>query len=122
VKAEAPPPPPVVAEKPVETGPPPFDLIGSVVGRGASYALLRDHATAKVLRLKPGEEAQGWRVSAIAPRGVSLARDGRSESLALISTSPAGDAPPEVANAGDEDGQPPSVEPRPATPRKGRDR
>ena len=76
-------PPPPVEEKAVVLGPPPFDLIGSVIGARESIALLRNKASIEVLRLRPGEEAEGWRVGAIGLRSVALERDGRKESLAL---------------------------------------
>jgi general secretion pathway protein N len=93
MRAETPPPaPPPVEEKAVALGPPPFDLIGAVVGKRESIALLRNKTTSEVLRLRPGEEAEGWRVGAVGLRSVALERDGRKESLALAGppTDPAG--------------------------------
>ena len=97
MRAETPPPPPPpVEEKAVVLGPPPFDLIGAVVGKRESIALLRNKTTSEVLRLRPGENAEGWRVGAVGLRSVALERDGRKEALALAGppTDPAG---PEVA-------------------------
>jgi general secretion pathway protein N len=68
--------------------PPPFELIGAAVGEGVSYVLLRQRATSKVMRLRPGDDAEGWRVGAIGIRSVVLERDGRSDALALTPTSP----------------------------------
>jgi hypothetical protein len=82
-------PPPAVELTPdvVRAAPtPPFDLVGAVVGENARYALLRQRTTHKVARLRPGDVAEGWRVTAIGIRSVVLERDGRSDSLALTST------------------------------------
>jgi general secretion pathway protein N len=94
-----PPPPPVRVEAPTPeappadekagaVGPPPFDLVGAVVGNGEAFALLRNKATSKVVRLRPGDDADGWRVGAIGVRSVALERDGREESLALAAPQP----------------------------------
>jgi hypothetical protein len=43
------------------------------------------------VRLRPGDEAAGWRVGVVGVRSVSLERDGRTESLALTTLSPGPD-------------------------------
>ncbi len=96
-----PPPPPVVAPEAPETAPglakaappepPPFELIGAVVGEGTAFAILRNRGSNQVVRLRPGEEAAGWRVGVVGLRSVSLERDGRTESLALTTVTPAPD-------------------------------
>ena len=88
-----PPPPAPVAQPeapatPVETPvvasePPPFDLVGAAVGKRDAIALLRNRARGEVVRLRRGEEAEGWRAVSIGLRSVTLERDGRTESLAL---------------------------------------
>jgi general secretion pathway protein N len=85
---EAPDPPPVEA-KPVALEPPPFDLVGAVVGQRASFALLRNRQSNAVVRLRPGDAAMGWRVGAVGVRSVSLERDGRVQSLTLAAPSSA---------------------------------
>jgi len=75
--------PPPTDDHPVALGPPPFDLVGAVVGRDMAIALLRNHATNEVVRLRQGDDADGWRIGAIALRTVTLERDGRTQSLAL---------------------------------------
>ena len=91
VAASAPEPPPV-DERPVALGPPPFDLVGAVVGKDTAIALLRNRTSNEVVRLRQGDDAEGWRVSSIALRAVTLERDGRLQSLALAapSAAPAG--------------------------------
>jgi hypothetical protein len=88
--------------------PPAFDLVGAVVGENIAYALLRDRSTGKILRLRPGDEAGGWRVGGIDARSIELDRDGRRNTLAL--PSPAASAPAAAAanpdDADDGDGPP----------------
>lgn len=103
------PPPPVPVEAPAPPAPeekaavetePPFDLIGAVVGENARWALLRERAGAKVLRLRPGDDAGGWRVDAIEARAVTLKRGGRATVLSLSTAAvPATTPAPEVAGA-----------------------
>lgn len=111
---EAPPPPPVVEVKAVAVvaEPPPFDLVGSVVGAESAFVLLRNKTSSLVVRLRAGEEAEGWRVGEIGLRSVALEREGRHESLALAAPQPTS-AAPEIA--GDPAQVDPSAEP-PAPP------
>jgi general secretion pathway protein N len=88
VAAPAPEPPPDAAPVAVAESPP-FDLVGAVVGKDTAIALLRNRATNQILRLRPGDDAEGWRVATIGSRTVALERDGRTQSLALLATSPA---------------------------------
>lgn len=99
--------------------PPPFDLVGAVVGENARFALLRQRATNKVVRLRPGEVAEGWRVTTIGIRSVVLERDGRSDALALTSTPPTLPPTPAAQIAEEPSDEaprsPPVVGPRPFT-------
>jgi len=88
--------PPQVEEQTAALEPPPFDLIGSVVGKDAAIALLRNKSTNQVVRMRAGDEAEGWRVATIGARTVSLEREGRTQSLALSAPS-AGSEGAEVA-------------------------
>jgi general secretion pathway protein N len=102
-----PPPPPAARieaaprpePSPVVAKPPPFELIGAVVGERESYAVLRRRGSEKATRFRLGDDADGWRVDAIGLRAVTLAREGRTQSLALAPpTTGLGAAPPaEVA-------------------------
>jgi general secretion pathway protein N len=99
--------PPQVEEQTAALEPPPFDLIGAVVGKDAAIALLRNKSTGQVVRMRAGDEAEGWRVATIGSRTVAFERDGRTQSLALAapSAAPAGaevagePEPPESAAA-----------------------
>ena len=71
---------------PAALEPPPFDLVGSVVGKHDAIVLLRNRAKGEVVRLHTGEEAEGWRAVSIGLRSVTLERDGREETLALTAT------------------------------------
>ncbi len=84
-QAPRPEPSPVVAKP----EPPPFELIGAVVGERESYAVLRRRGSEKAARFRLGDDADGWRVGAIGLRSVTLAREGRTQSLALAAP-PAG--------------------------------
>ena len=88
VEAAPSPEPAQVEEKAIVLGPPPFDLVGSVIGEGAAVALLRNRTTNKVVRVKSGDDAEGWRVGAIGLRTVALAHEARKETLALAAPQP----------------------------------
>jgi general secretion pathway protein N len=75
--------PPQVDVKVVSFDPPPLDLIGTVVGEGLSYALIRNRGNAIVVRVRPGDEAEGWQVRTIRVRSISLQREGRENALEL---------------------------------------
>jgi general secretion pathway protein N len=79
----APPPPPIVEAKPAPPAAPPFELLGAVVGERDSFVLLRRQGGAKALRLRAGDEAEGWRVGQIGLRSVTLERNGSERTLAL---------------------------------------
>jgi general secretion pathway protein N len=79
----APPLPTQVEGKVVSFDPPPLDLIGTVVGEGLSYALIRNRGSAIVVRVRPGDETEGWLVRAIRFRSISLQREGRENALEL---------------------------------------
>ena len=84
---------PAPVEKVVVFGPPPFDLIGAVIGRRTALVLLRNRTSGKIERLRQGQESEGWTVDAIGLRSVTLTRDGRTQALALT-------APQAIADAG----------------------
>lgn len=104
VEAAPAPAPVVVEDKPIVLGPPPFDLVGSAIGEGMAFALLRNRATSVVVRVRSGDDAEGWRVGAIGLRTVALAREGRSETLALA-------APQPLAVGAEVAGEPAAAEP-----------
>jgi hypothetical protein len=77
--APAPPPPP--RKKEVE--PPPLSLVGTIVGDDEGFGIFLDHATKEALRLKIGEDYQGWKVRAIQGREVTMEKDQQDAVLTL---------------------------------------
>jgi len=95
------PPPPAVAPVPVAAAPPPrpkpvrverpqLALVGTIAGNEQSFGIFVDQTTKAALRLKIGEEYQGWRLREVAPREVTLEHDEQTTVLSL---------PPPDANA-----------------------
>jgi general secretion pathway protein N len=95
------PPPPAVAPAPVAAAPPPrpkpakverpqLALVGTIAGPEQSFGIFVDQATKTALRLKLGEDYQGWRLRAVASREVTLEHDDQTAVLSL---------PPPEANA-----------------------
>ena len=82
----APPPRP----KPARVERPQLALVGTVAGSEQSFGIFVDQTTKAALRLKIGEEYQGWRLRAVAPREVTLEHDEQTTVLSL---------PPPDANA-----------------------
>lgn len=75
VNAPAPP-------KPVEA-PPPLLLVGAVVGESEAIAIFVNRNDQKVVRLRQGESLDGWSLTEVQPREVTLKQGDRSEVLAL---------------------------------------
>lgn len=88
VEAAPAPEPAPVEEKTIVQEPPPFELVGAVVGKSVAFALLRNRTTAKVVRVRSGDDAEGWQVGEIGLRTVALAREGRNETLSLTAQRP----------------------------------
>lgn len=95
------PPPPAVVPVPVAVAPPPrpkpakverpqLALVGTIAGPEQSFGIFVDQTTNAALRLKIGEEYQGWRLRTVASREVTLERDEQTVVLNL---------PPPDANA-----------------------
>jgi general secretion pathway protein N len=72
-EALAPPPP----ERPLLT------LIGTIVSRGASLAMLQGSSAEAISRLRLGQENDGWRVRGIGLRSIMVEKGDRSVELAL---------------------------------------
>lgn len=95
------PPPAAVAPAPVAVAPPPrpkpakverpqLALVGTIAGTEQSFGIFVDETTKAALRLKIGEEYQGWRLRSVASREVTLEHDDQTAVLSL---------PPPDANA-----------------------
>jgi general secretion pathway protein N len=77
--AQAPPPPP----QKKEVQPPPLSLVGTIASDEESFGIFLDHATKQALRLKIGEDYQGWKLRAIQGRQVSMEKDQQTAVLTL---------------------------------------
>jgi general secretion pathway protein N len=87
------PPPAAVAPVPVVAAPPrpkpakverpQLALVGTIGGPEESFAIFVDQTTKVALRLKIGEDYQGWSLRAVAPREVTLEHDDQTEVLSL---------------------------------------
>jgi hypothetical protein len=77
--APAPPPRP----KPVKVERPQLALVGTIAGPEQSFGIFVDQTTKAALRLKIGEEYQGWSLRAVASREVTLKHDDQTEVLSL---------------------------------------
>jgi general secretion pathway protein N len=88
------PPPPAVASVPVAKAPPPppkpprverpqLSLVGTIGGGDQSFGIFVDQTTKAALRLKLGEDYQGWRLRSVQGREVTLERDQQTTILTL---------------------------------------
>ena len=88
-----PPPPVVAAAPPVQAPPPPpkppraerpqLSLVGTVGGAEESFAIFVDLTTKAALRLKIGENYQGWKLRTVQGREATLERDQQTTILSL---------------------------------------
>jgi len=87
------PPPPAVVPVPVAVAPPrpkpvkierpQLALVGTIAGPEQSFGIFVDQTTKAALRLKIGEEYQGWRLRDVASREVTLVHDEETAVLSL---------------------------------------
>jgi hypothetical protein len=77
--AVAKPPPP----KPARVERPQLALVGTISSGDESFGIFVDQATKAALRLKIGEDYQGWRLRAVQGREVTLERDQQTTILSL---------------------------------------
>jgi hypothetical protein len=87
------PPPLVVAADPTpvrpppprkkEIEPPPLSLVGTIAGDDESYGIFLDESTKAALRLRVGDDYQGWRLRAIQGREVTIEKDQQGAVLTL---------------------------------------
>jgi general secretion pathway protein N len=74
---------PPAAPKPPRVERPQLSLVGTIAGSDQSFGIFVDQATKAVLRLKIGEDYQGWRLSAVQGRETTLVRDQQTIMLSL---------------------------------------
>ena len=77
--AESKPPPPRRAE--IE--PPPLSLVGTIAGGDESFGIFLDQSTKAALRLKIGDDFQGWKLRTISGREVTMVKDEQGALLTL---------------------------------------
>ncbi len=80
VPEAAPPPPPPPNQAPE---PPPVSLVGTIAGGDESFGIFVDQSTKTPLRLKIGEDYQGWKLRTIQGREATLEKDQQAAVLTL---------------------------------------
>jgi len=86
-------PPPVATAEPVQVRPPPprkmqaepppLSLVGTIASDDESYGIFLDAATKVAIRLKVGDDYQGWKLRAIQGREVTIEKDQQGAVLSL---------------------------------------
>ena len=86
------PPPSVAAAEPVRVKPPPrkkeieppqLSLVGTIASGDEGFGIFLDQSTKAALRLKVGEDYQGWKLRTIRGREVTMEKDERAAVLTL---------------------------------------
>ena len=72
-----PPPPPPAEEQPTLT------LVGAIAGDGEGFAVFLDQATNNVVRLKTGQDHQGWVLLSVKGREATLEKNKKAATLTL---------------------------------------
>ena len=86
--------------KPQEVAPTAVSLLGTIIGAEVSIGVFLDTATKNVVRLRVGEDHQGWVLRLIKTGEVTLVKDGKL--TVVLRLPPPGEAPagpPKVATA-----------------------
>jgi general secretion pathway protein N len=86
--APPPPPPPSAPEQPMLT------LVGAIVGETEGFAVFLDQASNSVVRLRVGQDHDGWVLRAVKGREATLEKNQHSTTLALPAPGDIGAAPP----------------------------
>jgi general secretion pathway protein N len=71
------------APKPVRVERPQLSLVGTITGDDQSFGIFVDRSSKAALRLKLGEEYQGWTLRSVQGREATLARDQQTAILSL---------------------------------------
>jgi len=98
----APPPPPATDEHP------PLTLVGVIAGDDEGFAVFLDQATNNVVRLKTGQDHQGWVLLSVKGREATLEKNKKTATLTL--------PVPTTASLGDTASLPVPPPPRPGAP------
>jgi hypothetical protein len=75
--------PPPSAPPPPEPERPALILVGAIAGETEGYAVFLDQATNNIVRLKTGQDHEGWVLLSVKGREATLEKDKRSATLAL---------------------------------------
>jgi len=108
----------VVVPKPKEPEQPQLSLVGTISGDDARFGIFVDQATKNVLRLKVGEDFQGWQLRSIQPREASFQKNQLTFVVALPQpglSQPSVAVREEARPPGSEDGKLLPVNARPRT-------
>ena len=102
----APPPPP-----PAEPEQPPLTLVGAIASETEGFAVFLDQATNNVIRLKVGQDHQGWVLRSVKGREATLEKNKLTTTLVLpvpggLSLTPAGIGAPPGAPINPKTGEP----------------
>jgi hypothetical protein len=73
----------VAPPKPKEPEQPQLSLVGTISGDDARFGIFIDQATKAVLRLKEGEDFQGWQLRSIQSREASFQKNQQTFVVAL---------------------------------------
>lgn len=76
---EPPPPPP----RKKEVQPPPLALVGTIAGGDESFGIFLDQSTKQALRLKVGEDYEGWKLRTVHGREATMEKDRQAAVLTL---------------------------------------
>ena len=71
------------APKPKEPERPKFSLVGTIASGDEGFGIFLDQSTREALRLKIGEDYQGWRLRSVQGREATLEKDQQAVTLAL---------------------------------------
>lgn len=94
-------PPPPVAAAPSEPDRPQLQLVGAIAGEQEGFAVFLDQATNNVIRLKTGQDHEGWVLRSVKGREATLQKNQQSTTLALpVPGGEAGFAPPGAPQPG----------------------
>jgi hypothetical protein len=93
---------PAPLPKPVKAERPQLWLLGTIAGGDQGFGIFVDQTTKAALRLKIGEEAQGWKLRSVHGREVTLEREQQTVILSLPEpgADPAGQTRVQAWNAG----------------------
>lgn len=86
----APPPQPAKAAVVQQPDEPELNLLGVIVGSGEGYAVFLNNATHAVIRLKTGDDEDGWILRSVAEREAVLEKNHQTAVVRLPSRSGAG--------------------------------